>query len=217
MWRSLVILAASIPAIPRNCDPPAQAPPYQCRALPAELDFGEVETFTRKTRLIALDNRDRLELQPISEPFGVQQTVQFQNLALAVEFTPRDAKLHVQELRLRLGPECDAQTIRLVGLGSGALETPSAQLDFGIAPRAQQVQLSVPFTNTRRSPLSVSAFSNGPNRIDIVPSQFMLQPAERREVSVRLTCLHEGPVVDSLVFRAGDQTLGFAVNGECLQ
>ncbi|MBL8909273.1 MAG: hypothetical protein JNM17_01095 [Archangium sp.] len=214
MWRALLLLA-SVPAIPRNCDPPPETPAYECRALPAELDLGEVETFTRKTRLLGLDNRDRLELSPVSEPFDVRQTIQFQSLALAVDFTPRDAKLHVQELKVRLNPECEEQTIRLVGLGSGALETPSAELDFGVTPRAQRVERIVPLTNTRRTPLSVSGFTQGAHRIEIIPSQFTLEPAQRVDVVVRLTCGTSGFVTDSLEFQAGAQTIHFLVNGMC--
>ncbi|MFT3710524.1 MAG: hypothetical protein QM817_23110 [Archangium sp.] len=211
MLRAAIIFLA----IPTVCDPPAEPPPYECRALPSEIDFGEVQSFTRATKLLALENRDRPHLGPLSEPFDARLT-SAGSLALALQFTPADAQLHFDSLAVRLHPDCDEQLIRLTGRGSGALETPKLELDFGEAHRFQPVEVVVPLINTRREPVSVSSSSVSNNRLELDPGEFAMQPFERREVTVRLTCLREGRASETLQLITTNQTLSFRVTGDCV-
>ncbi|MBL8909272.1 MAG: hypothetical protein JNM17_01090 [Archangium sp.] len=213
MWR--VLLLASTPAIPLVCDPAPEPPAYECKTLPAEVDFGEVETFMRKEQLFDLDHRDRPELSMLAEPFSTRLVTR-PSLQLAIDFTPTDSRLHLQELRVRLSPLCEEQTLRLSGLGSGALETPNVDLEIGVLRVGQSVDFSVPLTNTRRVATMVRSFSTGPNRMEITPGAFTLQPAERREIAVRLTCAREGVLADTLEFVTNEQNLSLSVRGECL-
>lgn len=204
-----------------GCQPPP--PPYECKALAEELDFREVETFTRKSLFVPVDFRDRPDLSVVNEPFtaSIQSSSSPVSeastpLFLSVDFTPNDARLHVDELRVRLSRQCEEQTVRLRGLGSGALETPSLEIAFGSIQISQTVERTVPFTNTRREPREVWSSWAGINGIEVTPQIFSLQPAERREVSVRVTCSQLGPLSDSIDVHTREQKLTLRLTGECL-
>ncbi|MBL8909274.1 MAG: hypothetical protein JNM17_01100 [Archangium sp.] len=213
MWRALILLASLQP--PTGCPPPP--PPYECQTLPAEIDFGEVRTFRLAEQAFHLDPRDLPELSIVDAPFAARIAQGEVGPFLHLQFAPRDARMHVAELRVRLSRACEEQTMRLIGLGSGAIETPSLDLDFGSTPQSEPVELLVPFTNTRRETTSVSG--TAPNSIELLPTLFELQPGERREVRVRLSCMSPGPFLDRIDFRTlepSQQFLDFTVRGECL-
>lgn len=188
-------------------------PPYECRTFPEELDFGEVPSFGVKRLSLPLDFRDELELSALDAPFSA--TVDEGAAELMLFFTPSDAKLHLAELRLRLSTTCEEQTVRLRGLGSGSLETRQIQIDFGDMTPGQPVERLVPLTNTRRQPTVVSTAWPVTNDITAEPSHFTMQTAERREVSVRLTCSQKGPVSSWFHFRTDFQTLVLRLTGAC--
>jgi hypothetical protein len=134
-----------------------------CTITAEPLDFGEVEVGDfEDRRLVVLNSSDvdrEVTAVPLAFPFNVRP---FETLKLqahseepwVVRFAPDDGLLHLDELVLEGGGQCDF-SLPLRGLGGGTITVNPEKLEFTLGAN-QRVAKEVLIRNSRRTPTTVT-------------------------------------------------------------